>query len=295
MATLKELKNRIKAIKSTKKITSAMKLIATARLKKNQITLNNARAYCSFYDFVFKELNSTVENKKRFSLFFKEDKNLPHLIVGIGSNKGLCGSYNYNILREVQEEFKKRQAYGQRVLVVLLGKKLEILAKGTSVSNLSPFVIYELKKSTDLTDEKNIDLLASHIQDLFMKNEIGGLSIVTGHLVNLLQQPPKLYSIIPCEFKYDNSVEKKELKEVIFEPSYKEFIPIFLKQYINDKLMQLIRENLVCENASRMNAMDSSSKNANDMIKTLEIEYNRGRQSLITRELIEIISGSNSI
>lgn len=295
MATLKELKNRIRAIKSTKKITSAMKLIATARLKKSQIALNTSRSYCEFYDHVFAELHGNIENKERFSFLFQEDKNLPHLIVGLGSNKGLCGSYNYNILKEVQYEFDKRKSEEQNVSVVLLGRKLETLAKGTSLSNLSPFTIYELKKQKDLTEEVNIPLLAKYIYDLLLKKEIGSVSVVTGHLRNLLQQPAMIDLIIPYELNHTQNKKKEVVKEIIFEPGYKEFIPLLLMQYLNDKLILAFRENIVCENASRMNAMENSSKNANEMIKSLEIEYNRGRQSLITKELIEIISGTNSI
>lgn len=295
MATLKELKNRIKAIKSTKKITSAMKLIATARLKKSQIALNSARSYCAFYDEILSELCRSNLMREKFSAFFQDDASLPHLIIGLGSNKGLCGSYNYNILKEVQSVFDKKKLAGQQIYVVLLGKKLDTLAKSTPISNLSPYVIYEEKKRVDFTDEGNLSVLVNHIHDLLVQKMIGGVSIVTGHLRNLLQQPPMTYPMLPYEINFGHESKRIDMKEVIFEPDYKEFISVFLKQYINDRLMLSLRENMVCENASRMNAMENSSKNANEMIKSLEIEYNRGRQSVITKELIEIISGTNSV
>lgn len=284
MASLNEIKKRIKIVESTAKITKAMKLVATAKLKKQKIAFQNqGNFYSTFYD-VFSYLINKLEEK---NLVEKRDHATKNIWIVIFSNMGLCGSFNLNIVKELQTLIQKDDE------IVLIGKKGKSLIRSKGIENKIIFAIEIEDKeiSYDLCY-----LIASNIANNFInQQDIKSIKLLYTKFINSLSFMPRIYNLLPLDKKEITPRIKDNENDTVFsiEPNADEVTDVVLGQFVSTCLYGGILESKVCENASRRNAMDAATKNADELIKNYKLEFNRKRQSDITQEITEIVSGSN--
>ena len=293
MASLDDLKKRISSVKSTQKITKAMKMVAAAKLKKAQESAEKGRPYSDKMQNIILNLTKS----------FKEDSNAPKLLLGSGednvylcvimtADRGLCGGFNTNICKLAKKKMREFLNSGKKIKIITVGSKgYDQLKK-----EFNEFIIE--KKS--LKDKKKIsfddaDLIGKKIVELFEKNEFDKCIIFYNNFKNVITQIPQAQQIIPAEI--DRVEEKSTDNEVSyeFEPEEDEILEDLLPKNISTQIFKAFLENSASEQGSRMTAMDNATRNAGDLVDKLTINYNRSRQASITKELIEIISGAESL
>ena len=293
MPSLDDLKKRIKSVKSTQKITKAMKMVAAAKLKKAQESAEKGRPYSDKMQNIILNLTKS----------FKEDSNAPKLLLGSGednvylcvimtADRGLCGGFNTNICKLAKKKMREFLNSGKKIKIITVGSKgYDQLKK-----EFNEFIIE--KKS--LKDKKKIsfddaDLIGKKIVELFEKNEFDKCIIFYNNFKNVITQIPQAQQIIPAEI--DRVEEKSTDNEVSyeFEPEEDEILEDLLPKNISTQIFKAFLENSASEQGSRMTAMDNATRNAGDLVDKLTIQYNRSRQAAITKELIEIISGAESL
>ena len=293
MPSLDDLKKRIKSVKSTQKITKAMKMVAAAKLKKAQESAEKGRPYSDKMQNIILNLTKS----------FKEDSNAPKLLLGSGednvylcvimtADRGLCGGFNTNICKLAKKKMREFLNSGKKIKIITVGSKgYDQLKK-----EFNEFIIE--KKS--LKDKKKIsfddaDLIGKKIVELFEKNEFDKCIIFYNNFKNVITQIPQAQQIIPAEI--DRVEEKPTDNEVSyeFEPEEDEILEDLLPKNISTQIFKAFLENSASEQGSRMTAMDNATRNAGDLVDKLTINYNRSRQASITKELIEIISGAESL
>ena len=292
MSTLKELRTRIKVVKSTQKITAAMKMVATAKLKRAQERVESGRSYAVLFQDLLQRTLLTAADADIMSPLYKGEADKDALIFAIGTDRGLCGAYNTNIMRDVKRLTKKMTNEGRSVSVVGVGRKIQdVLRREFPDQSVSLMASTIFEKSVPTFDQ--VDAIAMELMEWLEGGTIGSVYVVTGHLKNLINQPIMISRLVPVAGD-DNRDVYTEMPYTFFEPGPKKLIPQMLRHNFVTQLNRLFMENSACEHAARMTAMDNASRNARDMINVLQLRYNQGRQAHITNELIEIISGAEA-
>ena len=292
MPTLDDLKKRIKSVKSTQKITKAMKMVAAAKLKKAQENAERGRPYSEKMQNIILNLTKSIndtENAPKLLIGTGQDK--IHLCVVMTADRGLCGGFNSNICKLAKNYFKKKIKQGKQLKIITVGTKgLDQLKR--------EFNKYIVKKIS-FKDKKKISFQeANHVGkiiiDLFNKNEFDKCILFFNNFKNVITQIPQSQQIIPIENKEDSeNTKEKDFYE--FEPDEDEILEDLLPKNISTQIFKAFLENAASEQGSRMTAMDNATRNAGDLVDKLTINYNRSRQAAITKELIEIISGAESL
>ena len=293
MPSLDDLKKRIKSVKSTQKITKAMKMVAAAKLKKAQDNAEKGRPYSEKLQNIILNLTSSIS----------DDTNAPKLLIGNGKDKiylcvvitadrGLCGGFNSNICKLAKNHFKK---------ILNEKKELKIIAVGTKgldqiKREYGKYVLkkFSFKNNKEITFNE-AEIVGNEIIQLFKKNEFDKCILFYNNFKNVITQIPQAQQIIPA--KIDRVETKSEEKEEFyeFEPEEDEILEDLLPKNISTQIFKAFLENSASEQGSRMTAMDNATRNAGDLVDKLTINYNRSRQASITKELIEIISGAESL
>ncbi len=291
MASLDDLKKRISSVKSTQKITKAMKMVAAAKLRRAQENAEKGRPYSDKMNNIILNLSngiSDIENAPKLLSGTGEDK--VHLCVVMTSDRGLCGGFNTNII-------KKAKLYFQKILDE--GKTLKIITVGTKgYDQLKRLYGDKIIERISFKESKNInyfdaDKVGKIVIEKFEKKEFDICAIFYNQFKNVITQIPKEQQIIPL-----NTSEKEENSSednYEFEPEEDEILSNLLPKNISTQIFKAMLENSASEQGSRMSAMDNATRNAGEMVDKLTIEYNRSRQAAITKELIEIISGAESL
>ena len=291
MASLDDLKKRISSVKSTQKITKAMKMVAAAKLRRAQESAEKGRPYSDKMNNIILNLSngiSDIENAPK--LLSGTGENKVHLCVVMTSDRGFCGGFNTNII-------KKAKLYFQKILDE--GKTLKIITVGTKgYDQLKRAYSEYIIERMSFKDSKNInyfdaDKVGKIIIDKFEKKEFDVCAIFYNQFKNVITQIPQEQQIIPL-----NTSEKEENSSednYEFEPEEDEILANLLPKNISTQIFKAMLENSASEQGSRMSAMDNATRNAGEMVDKLTIEYNRSRQAAITKELIEIISGAESL
>lgn len=292
MPSLKDLKNRIASVKSTRKITKAMQMVAAAKLKRAQEAAQASRPYASRMASVLANLSSSAgAGGPRLLAGTGSDKT--HLIVVMTAERGLAGGFNSYIAKLAKVRIGELRAEGKTVKIMTVGKKgREQLSREYG----DMFIAH-----VDLGDVKGGNFTDSAIglgQALTKRFEDGEFDVATliySQFKNVLSQVPTAQQIIPAAAPAD--AETVDLKGAIYryEPSETEILETLLPRYINTQILSAMLESAAGEQASRMTAMDNATRNAGDMIDSLSLQYNRARQAQITKELIEIISGAEAL
>lgn len=298
MPSLKEYRNRIVSVKSTRKITSAMKMVAASKLKKAQdkaeASQPYARAMAAMMDRVARNVTVTAASPKLLAGTGKDDV---HLLVVVTSDRGLAGGFNANLVRLARIEIRRLTAEGKKVKVVTVGRKARDLLKRDNADKIvKSFITLGGGKSLSFADA---DEVTQFVLAQFNAGEFDVASILYNKFVSVLAQKPSVQQIIP--FKAEEGVKEEKLQEgaltspYSFEPNEEEMLALLLPRNLGVQMFRALLDSAAGEQAARMTAMDNATRNAGDMIKRLTVEYNRARQAYITKELIEIISGAEAV
>ncbi len=290
MPSLDDLKKRIVSVKSTQKITKAMKMVAAAKLKKAQESAEKGRPYSEKMQKIILNLTNSISdpaNAPKLLIGTGNDK--IHLCVVMTADKGLCGGFNSNICKLARNYFEK---------ILKEGKELKIITVGTKgLDQLKRKYGKYIVDKINFKDKKKIsyneaDKIGKVVLDLFNKNEFDKCLLFFNNFKNVITQIPQSQQIIPAE-KDENLKNKDSFYE--FEPEEEEILEELLPKNISTQIYKAFLENAASEQGSRMTAMDNATRNAGDLVDKLTINYNRSRQAAITKELIEIISGAESL
>ena len=290
MPSLKDLKNRIGSVKSTQKITSAMKMIAAAKLRKAQEQALASRPYTLLMDKVVSKIAYKTSGNSIDLLTGKTD-NKTQLIVVFSADRGLCGGFNGSITRAVRAEVKKLEQEGIQVKLLMVGKK----SADALNREFGHLFIERIDGNSAKPNYTDAEILAKKIITLFENNEFGICKVIFNKFVSAITQEVTFKSLIPAEIE-ETEDETNDLNSIYeFEPSEEEILNDLLPRNLSTQLFSSQMESTASELAARMTAMDNATRNAGDMIDNLTLLYNRTRQAVITKELIEIISGAEAL
>ncbi len=291
MPSLDDLKKRISSVKSTQKITKAMKMVAAAKLRRAQESAEKGRPFSDKMNNIILNLSSSIPDKENASKFLVgTGKDNTHLCVVITADRGLCGGFNTNICRKARNDFEEILKKGKTLKIFTVGSKGYDQLKRT----YGKYIIEKLNfKGFKKITYKEADEVGKKIIKLFNENQFDVCNIYYNKFKNVITQIPQSQQIIPIEKPKKD--EKKTENFYEFEPEESEILDDLLPRNISTQIFKAILENAASEQGSRMTAMDNATRNAGDLVDKLTITYNRSRQAAITKELIEIISGAESL
>ena len=292
MPSLDDLKKRITSVKSTQKITKAMKMVAAAKLRKAQENAEKGRPFSEKMNNIILNLSNLISDKNNASKFLVgTGKNNVHLCVVITADRGLCGGFNTNICRKAKNYFEKILKEEKTLKIYTVGSKGYDQLKRAYGSYIIEKVNFKgLKKIT----YKEAEEVGNKIIKLFNESQFDVCKIFYNKFKNVITQIPQEQQLIPIESQ-KNGEGKISDNFYEFEPEENEILNDLLPRNISTQIFKAFLENAASEQGSRMTAMDSATRNAGDLVDKLTITYNRSRQAAITKELIEIISGAESL
>ena len=292
MPSLDDLKKRISSVKSTQKITKAMKMVAAAKLRRAQENAEKGRPFSEKMNNIILNLSSSISDKENASQLLDGTGNDNfHLCVVITADRGLCGGFNTNICRKAKNDFEEILKKGKTLKIFAVGSKgYDQLKRAYGSYVIEKLNFKGLKKIT----YKEAEEVGKKIIKLFSENQFDVCKIYYNKFKNVITQIPQAQQIIPIE-KLKKEEEKKSENFYEFEPEENEILDDLLPRNISTQIFKAILENAASEQGSRMTAMENATRNAGDLVDKLTITYNRSRQAAITKELIEIISGAESL
>ena len=293
MASLKFLRNRIVSVKSTQKITKAMKMVAAAKLRKAQQNAENARPYSEKLNSIILNLkNSVTDMDSAPKLLVGNQKIETYLCVVLSSDRGLCGGFNTNICRKAKVFFEKALEEGKNLKIIVVGSKANDQLK----RKYNQYIIDRVS----LKDEKVVSFakaqeITDKILNLFTRNEFDVCTLFYNKFKSVIAQIPQSQQLIPVSIEEKPNQQNAANSQYDYEPDENQILENLLPKNITTQIYAAFLENQASEQGSRMTAMDNATRNAGDLISKLTINYNRTRQAVITKELIEIISGAESL
>jgi len=291
MPSLDDLRKRIKSVKSTQKITKAMKMVAAAKLRKAQENAEKGRPYSEKMNNIILNLsNSITEKENAPKLLAGTGNEKVHLCIVLTADRGLCGGFNTNIVKKAKSFFEKIKSGGKSLKIITVGTKGCDQLKRVYGSQIIEKISFKDSKVANYLDA---EIVGKKIIELFEKNEFDMCTIFYNQFKNVITQIPQEQQIIPLK---SNEIKKNSVKDNYeFEPEEDEILSNLLPKNISTQIFKAMLENSASEQGSRMSAMDSATRNAGELVDKLTINYNRSRQAAITKELIEIISGAESL
>ena len=296
MANLKDLRDRINSVQSTKKITSAMKLVAGARLKKAQTEAESSRPYANRMQTIINNVTSNIKNMENAPEIIKgKENNKTHLIIVMTSDRGLCGGFNTAITKLVKNKIKNLLSSNKNIKIFCVGKKGQDHLKREYNDFIVDFVPISLQKKIDYEFATKI---SNKILLMYENQEFDVAHIFFSLFKSAIKQEAQLKQIIPVLTDVENTQKKDENKndEIYeYEPEEEEVLKNLVPQNVAIQIFSGLLENAAGEQGARMTAMDNATRNAGELIDTLKLNYNRSRQAQITNELIEVISGAEAV
>jgi len=290
--SLDDLKKRIKSVKSTQKITKAMKMVAAAKLRKAQENVEKGRPYSEKMQNIILNLTKSISDPENApKLLIGTGKDEIHLCVIMTADRGLCGGFNSNICKLAKNYFEKILADNKKLKVITVGSKGLDQLKRKYNKYIIKKMSFKEKKTIGFSEAEEV---GKYIIELFEKNEFDKCTLFYNNFKNVITQIPQEQQIIPTQINKESEInEQSETYE--FEPDEDEILEELLPKNISTQVFKAFLENAASEQGSRMTAMDNATRNAGDLVDKLTINYNRSRQASITKELIEIISGAESL
>ena len=292
MPSLKDLKKRISSVKSTQKITKAMKMVAAAKLRRAQESAERGRPFSEKMNNIILNLSNSISDKENSSKFLVgTGKDNIHLCVVITADRGLCGGFNTNICRKAKNYFDKILKENKTLKIFTVG------SKGHDQLNriYGKYIIEKINfKGFKKITYKEAEDVGKVIIRLFNELQFDVCKIFYNKFKNVISQIPQEQQIIPIENQNQKEFKKSD-KFYEFEPEENEILNNLLPKNISTQIFKAFLENAASEQGSRMTAMDNATRNAGDLVDKLTVTYNRSRQAAITKELIEIISGAESL
>ncbi|MCM8595936.1 F0F1 ATP synthase subunit gamma [Accumulibacter sp.] len=287
MPSGKEIRNKIKSVESTRKITKAMEMVAASKMRKAQDRMRAARPYGEKIRVVAGNLSHALTDYRHPFLTVREDVKSVGLIV-VTSDKGLCGGLNTNVLRLALAKMKEWDAQGKKLRVTAIGNKgLGFMQRAGA--NL-------VSQLTALGDTPHLEKLIGPVKvqlDAYMKGDIDVLYVIYTRFINTMKQEPMLYQLLPLSGDLVGGGANRW--DYIYEPDSKTVIDDLLVRYVEAIIYQAVAENMASEQSARMVAMKSASDNAKNVIAELKLVYNKARQAAITKELSEIVAGAAAV
>ena len=291
MASLDDLKKRIASVKSTQKITKAMKMVAAAKLKRAQDSAEKGRPYSEKMNNIILNLSEGISDKENApKLLSGTGKDQIHLCVVMTSDRGLCGGFNSNIIKKAKSYFSRLSSEGKELKIITVGSKGNDQLKRVFGDKIIENISFKNSKNANFFDAEKVSKI---IIEKFQKEEFDICTIFFNQFKNVITQIPQAQQIIPLKTDIDDKEKSEDNYE--FEPDEDEILTNLLPKNISTQIFKAFLENSASEQGSRMTAMDNATRNAGDLVDKLTINYNRSRQAAITKELIEIISGAESL
>ncbi len=305
MSGLKLLRNRIKSVKSTQKITKAMKMVAASKLRRAKEAAEAARPYAKGMEAILQSLAASGQRSAtERNLLSGTGKQDVQLLIVATSDRGLCGAFNSSIVRASRRKIRELLAAGHDVKIVTVGRK----GYDQLAGEFDKRIILKLtdigRKRVSFAEAQNV---AGEVLSRFNAGEFDVATIVFNHFKSAISQVVTFQQLIPLAVSGSRIADSKENSESLtatrqplpapysFEPSEEEILSELLPKNLSVQVFNALLENAASEQGARMTAMDNASRNAGDMIKKLNLKYNRSRQATITKELIEIISGAEAV
>jgi len=290
MANLKEIRNRITSISSTMQITSAMKMVSAAKLKRAQDAVTQMRPYAGKLQEILENLSATLDLSENAYSDQREVKNV--LIVGITSNRGLCGGFNNNIIKRVNQ-LVEGEYKDMNPMVLCLGKKIKDVVRktGRNYSNDTLAAVPDI--FNELTFE-NASAIGQNLMDIFSSKEFDKIVVVYNSFVNAGVQLVKTEQFLPVVPTVQEG-DATGAGDYFFEPSKAEIVEELIPKSLKIQLFKSLLDSSASEHGARMTAMHKATDNANDLRKDLKLSYNKARQAAITNEILEIVGGAEAL
>lgn len=294
MATLREIRRRIVGIKSTQQITKAMKMVAAARLRRAQEAILNFRPFANTISNLLNQLFSYTENYENVLLRVRDPKKIT--VVVVTSDRGLCGSFNSNLLRYTEELLKieyKNYLDSKNLNLVCIGKK------GADYFTRRNYPIQEkyVNFFSSLSYENSVNIIHKLTTD-FVSGKTDKVIVVYNEFKSVISQVIRTVQILPILIEQKEEATSKKFHEIvdfIFEPEKEKILNSLLPKYLEVQMWRILLESNASEQGARMTAMDNATENAKELIKILSLSYNRARQAAITKELLEIVAGADAL
>jgi len=293
MPNLKDLKNRIASVKSTRKITKAMQMVAAAKLRRAQEAAEQSRPYTERFNAVMGSLAEAVGDSDSAPLLLRgTGSDQVHLLVVMTAERGLCGGFNSNIAKLAKKRAEELKGQGKTVKILTVGKKgREQLKRDYEDAMIDHVDLTEIKR-IGYDDAKAI---AVDLLERFEAGEFDVATIFYSRFESVISQIPTAQQVIPASYDVPEGEEAGASADYDYEPDQDQILADLLPRGVATQIFAALLENGASEQGARMSAMDNATRNAGDMIDDLTIEYNRSRQAVITNELIEIISGAEAL
>jgi F-type H+-transporting ATPase subunit gamma len=295
MPSLKDLRNRISSVKATQKITKAMQMVAAAKLRRAQTAAEAARPYATRMEAVLANLATALQGREGGSpLMVGTGKDNVHLLVVATAERGLCGAFNSSIVRLARDHAFRLMNEGKQVKFLCVGKKGFDQLKRLFSSQI--IEVIELRGVKQLSF-KDAERIAQKILSLFADGQFDVATLFFSRFRSVMSQVPTALQIIPAQIAKEASSAQASLGGAVYEyePDEADILTDLLPLNIATQILRALLENAASEQGARMSAMDNATRNAGDMIDRLTMKYNRSRQAMITKELIEIISGAEAL
>lgn len=285
MANLKEIRNRIASVSSTMQITSAMKMVSAAKLKKAQDAITNMRPYANALTELIQNLSGSLDGDTQ-NLYTQVRPKQSVLIISITSNRGLCGAFNANIIKKTRQLFDK-EFKNQKVSLITIGKK------GSEILNKTGKVISSYDSVFENLTYNNVSNIAEIVMNHYEKKTFDQVVLVYNRFKNAATQIIEAEPFLPivAEKKSENNSNV----DYIFEPSKSEIIGELLPKSLKMQLFKALRDSFASEHGARMTAMHKATDNATDLRDQLKLTYNKARQAAITNEILEIVGGAEAL
>lgn len=297
MPSLRDYRDRIKSVKSTRKITSAMKMVAASKLKKAQEQAEASQPYAkAMAEMLSRVAKNVVINETSSELLVGTGSDQRHLIILVTSDRGLCGGFNASIVKTVREQIRTLHLEGKDVQIVCVGRKGHAFMRRDGANIEKAFEGITGKSRVEFVEANKV---TQFVLDKFNAGEFDICSLAYNEFKSVLAQPPVLQQIIPFSLPDEDNTEDTN-EDVTkspydFEPEEEQILNALLPRNIGIQVYRALLDSSAGEQAARMTAMDNATRNAGDMINDLTLQYNRARQAYITKELIEIISGAEAV
>ena len=295
MPSLKDLRNRIKSVQSTRKITSAMKMVAAAKLRRAQEQAEAARPYAERMERVLASVAGRLKGSSDAPrLVTGTGKDDVHLVIVATADRGLCGGFNANIVKAARNHIRKLLADGKTVKILCVGRKGRDSLRREFRDKIIDLVSFAGQKRLTFADARGVSL---RVAEMFEAGEFDIATIFYARFRSAMSQIPTAQQLIPVALPEEAAQDEKAGPQALyeFEPDEESILEALLPQNLAIQIYKTLLENAAGEQGARMSAMDSATRNAGDMINKLSQTYNRQRQANITKELIEIISGAEAL
>jgi F-type H+-transporting ATPase subunit gamma len=292
MANLRDIKNRIDSVKSTRQITRTMEMVATAKIKKAQAAIESARPYALTMMEVLGNVARYVQGGATHPLLEEHEERKRVAVISVTSDRGLCGGFNANILRLTEQRIAQEESEGVEIEVVSIGRK--------ALSYLRYRGLEPLESYTDMSDRPTFEdarSIAERLIEMYSAEELDAVYVIFNRFKSVAEQKAEVHQLLPVERRVMDDAEG-DLRihpEYTFEPSAEDVLDHLLPTYVETLIYRALMESAASEHAARRTAMKAATDNASEMITTLTRSYNRARQAAITNEIAEIVGGAAAL